>query len=52
VHAGPAWLCVMSTMRMPDRAWVMLALPVELRDADAVDGLDGFHQSRPAWRCQ
>src|SRR5262245_31204340 len=23
VHAGPAWLCVMSITRMPERAWLM-----------------------------
>ena len=25
-QAGPAWLCVMSMMRMPERAWVMRCL--------------------------
>ena len=26
-QAGPAWLCVMSITRMPDRAWLMVGLP-------------------------
>src|SRR5262245_22306664 len=28
VQAGPAWLCVMSMMRTPDKAWSMVALPL------------------------
>src|SRR5262245_9871549 len=27
VQAGPAWLCVISMMRIPDRAFFILALP-------------------------
>jgi hypothetical protein len=29
VQAGPAWLCVMSMMRMPDKALSMVALRMD-----------------------
>jgi hypothetical protein len=29
VQAGPAWLCVMSMMRMPDKALFMVALRMD-----------------------
>src|ERR1700675_4759831 len=40
VQAGPAWLCVMSMMRMPDRALSMVALRTEWDDRVLAIGAD------------
>jgi len=38
VQAGPAWLCVMSMMRMPDKALSMVALRMDEWDDRRISG--------------